>query len=216
MTAATTVHSPANHACVSTTTGCCCPAFRTPLLRGDGTTGTAAGAAGPDAANSYPLPREKDVADAHPLAPPRVKQRPRRATSAMATTAAKSAATAASARRRASTPATRGSSAPLTSGGVDVSDYDPLVAAFGGVSAHPADRSAESGAAAADPLSELWMPPPPPSTAAALLGGEGDVGVVDSAAAAPAPAVRQALFDSEERVSGCASPCGALWNKVYA
>ncbi|CAM9556516.1 unnamed protein product, partial [Scytosiphon promiscuus] len=111
------------------------------------------------------------------------------------------AAAAESARRRASTPAVRSSSAPVTSGGVDVSDYDPLVAAFGGASANLADRRTEGGASD-DPLSQLWMPTPPqpqpqPTAVAAFFGGEGDVGLADGAAAAPA--LREALFDSVER-----------------
>ncbi|CAM9315551.1 unnamed protein product, partial [Ectocarpus sp. 6 AP-2014] len=184
----------------------------TPILRnndGDscGLAGTtAACVAGAGAAAFRTLPREQALADKHPLAVPRVKQRPRRTSTTSSTTSA-AANTAATVRRRASA-ATRSSSAPVSTAAAAASIAgDGNFAAVFGDSKAGNDGGTDSsggGSKSKDPLLELWMtppppPPPPPSAPESVPGdGKGEGGVGDSTTA-HAPETQLAIFNDVER-----------------
>ncbi|CAB1102790.1 unnamed protein product [Ectocarpus sp. CCAP 1310/34] len=149
---------------------------------------TAAYAAGAGAAAFRPLPREQALADKHPLAVPRVKQRPRRTSTTSSTTTA-AANTAATVRRRASA-ATRSSSAPVpTAAAATIAGNGKFATVLGDSKAGNiggTDSSGGGGSKNKDPLLELWMtpPPPPPSAPESIPGeGEGEGGVAGSTTA---------------------------------
>lgn len=176
---------------------------RTPILRESGnrqgSAGTAADGSALDAASFCALPREQAEGDAHPLAPPRIKQRARRSMSISTTT------TTASARRRAPS-ASRSSSAPGANA-VGVGDDDLFSAAFGGSHDNTAGGTMAGGADTSrvndDPLSQLWLPPPPPPPVVpGPPGGGGDGGLAGSGTTSP-PAAQAPLFEDDERVSAC-------------
>ncbi|CAM9842845.1 unnamed protein product, partial [Ectocarpus sp. 8 AP-2014] len=181
----------------------------TPILRnndGDscGPAGTtAAYVAGAGAAAFRTLPREEALADKHPLAVPRVKQRPRRTSTTSSTTTA-AANTAATVRRRASA-ATRSSSAPVpTAAAAAIAGDGNFAAVFGDSKAgnNGGTDSSGGGSKNKDPLLDLWMtppPPPPPSAPESIPGeGKGEGGVAGSTTA-HAPETQLAIFNEVER-----------------
>lgn len=197
--------------------------YRTPILRekensqGGPTTSSsssptadAAGAAGaaatPDVASFHALSREQTVADQHPLALPRVKQRrPRRAITSSTITAV-------SALRRASTTGSSASAPAASSGGgggggvVASGNDDPFRAAFGG-SGSSTNKSHE------DLLSQLWLPQTAPVAAgSAPAGGNGDGVVPVDSNTAPSAALPASLSDDDERVRAEGIPAvEGLW-----
>ncbi|CAN0574951.1 unnamed protein product, partial [Ectocarpus sp. 12 AP-2014] len=166
---------------------------------------TAAYAAGAGAAAFRPLPREQALADKHPLAVPRVKQRPRRTSTTSSTTTA-AVNTAATVRRRASA-ATRSSSTPVpTAAAAAIAGDGNFAAVLGDSKAGNIGGTDSSGGGSKnkDPLLELWMtppppPPPPPSAPESILGeGKGE-GVVAGGTTAHAPETQLAIFNDVER-----------------